>query len=172
MEIGKGASVVEALESIKRRNKSRVIDRAVNLLIQGYNSGADMGSIFKETADDILETNSILRERNATLIVEKYTLIFAGGFIVPAVLGLLVGMVTGMDFSVFDKLDFGISVSERQNILNTALFATQIYIAEYAILASLFLALQEGNRSKAFLYVIFLLPVSLLTYNLLKGGAV
>ena len=169
LEIQKGTSVVESLEGIKKRNKSRVIDRAINLLVQRYNSGAEMGQIFKETADDILETNSILRERNSALVVERYTLIFAGGIIVPAILGLLVGMITSMDFSIMEGLEFGIAVSERQNILNAALLANQIYIVEYAVLASFFLAMQSGKKGKVLLYAAFLLPISIIIYNLAKG---
>ena len=164
-EIKKGSTVAAALQGIKQRNNSRVIDRAIDLLIQGYNSGADMSKIFRETASDLLETNAILRERNATLIVEKYTLLFAGGLIVPAVLGLLASMVVGMDFTAMEHLDFGIAAEERENILNMSMAANQIYIAEYAIIASLYIANQENEIRKSLLYGVLLLPLSFFVYN-------
>ncbi len=169
LEIRKGAAVPKALGRVKRRNKSRVIGRAVNLLIQGYESGADMGACFKEAADDMLATNAILRERNATMVVEKYTLLLAGGIIVPAVLGLLVGLVSGMDFSALGELEFGISAAERAALLGAAMLANQIYIAEYAVLASIFIANQEGNRKNALPYALFLLPFSFASYSIARG---
>lgn len=168
-EMRKGASVEEALSGIKNRSKSRVIERAVNLLVQGYKSGADMGPIFKETAEDILETNQILRERVSTLVVEKYTLIFAGGIIVPVVLGLLSGMVSGMNFSVIESLELGMNSAQRKEIFEAALLGTQIYILEYAAIASFFIATQEGNSKKAVIYAAFLIPASLIAYTLAKG---
>ncbi|MFH1240248.1 MAG: type II secretion system F family protein [Candidatus Diapherotrites archaeon] len=168
-EIQKGASVEEALLSIKNRCKSRVIDRAITLLIHGYKSGADMSQIFKETAEDILETNEILRERVSTLIIEKYTLIFAGGIIVPVILGLLSGMVSGMNFSIIEGLELGMSALERKEIFEAALFGTKIYIIEYAIIASLFIANQEGNIKNAILYAVVLVPLSFAAFLIAQG---
>lgn len=168
-EIQKGSSVEDALSGIKNRCKSRVIERAINLLIHGYKSGADMSQIFKETAEDILETNEILRERGAALIIEKYTLIFAGGIIVPVILGLLSGMVSGMNFSIIEGLELGMSAVERKEIFNAAILGTQIYIIEYAIIASLFIANQEGNMKNAVIYAVFLVPLSFAAFLIAQG---
>lgn len=165
-EIEKGAPVEAALLNIKKRNRSAILDRAINLLVQGYNSGADMGRIFKEAAEDLLETNSIIRERVASMVVEKYTLLFAGGIIVPLVLGLIVGLVSGLEFGNLGELGIGMPTAERKEMLGAALFANQVYIGEYAILASLFIANQESNIKKAVVYAAVLLPLSLLVYNL------
>ncbi len=168
-EIEKGKSVKEALEEMKKRNKSKVIDRMANLLIQGYESGADMQSVFRETADDLLETNAIIRERAATMAIEKYTLLFAGGIIVPVVLGLIVGMAQKFSFVGFGEMEIGMPVAERKALLEAALLGNVVYIAEYALIASCFLAFQEGNRKKAVVYAILLLPAGLLAYAAAKG---
>ncbi len=165
-EIERGASVEEALRNISKRNKSKIIGRAVRLLVQGYNSGADLCDILKETAEDMMETNNILRQRMSTLIVEKYTLLFAGGIIVPLVLGLLVGMVNGLNFSSMAELSIGMDSAQRTGIINAALLGNILYIAEYSIIASLFIANQENNMKKALIYATFLMPASLAVYHL------
>lgn len=167
-EIEKGSTVQRALDNMASRCKSSIIERAMLLLKQGYGSGADMGSVFRESADDLLETNAILRERNAALVIEKYTLLLAGGIIVPAVLGLLVSMVSSMDFSALEMLEFGRSIEEKETLLQAAVAANQIYIIEYSLLASFFVAYLEGNPKKALLYALFLLPLSLLFFNAAK----
>ena len=131
-----------------------------------------MSSVFRAAADDFFETNSLLRERNAALVIEKYTLLFAGGIIVPAVLGLLTGMVSGIDFSGLQELGLGETLPEKTGLFEITLLASRIYIAEYAVIASVFIAEQEGNQKKAFLYALFLLPASFAVNFLAKTMAV
>jgi len=167
--IRKGATIKSALQEMSRRNKSGPISRAVSLLLLGHETGADMGSFLREAASDLLETNSILMERNATLVVEKATLLFAGGLIVPAVLGLIASLISGFSLDAFESLGFGSPAPERAELLSTVLLASKIYIGEYAIIASLFIANQEGNQKKALVYAAFLLPCSLATYFIASG---
>ncbi len=174
-ETRKGASIEDALISMAKRNNSAVLDRALNLLAQGYASGADMSETFREAAEDMLETNSILRERTSSMVIEKYTLLFAGGLVVPLVLGLIVGLVKGLDFSMLADLEIGMGAAGRSALLEAALLANMLYISEYAVLASLFVANQENDIKKSVIYAAVLVPLSIATYTLAQvlweGGA-
>ncbi|MBI4044787.1 MAG: type II secretion system F family protein [Candidatus Diapherotrites archaeon] len=163
-EINKGATPELALSNAKKRVKSRAFSRAIDLVVEGAKSGADAGAVFKEAAEDQLETNALIRERNSSLVIEKYTLIFAGGVIVPLVLGTVAGMLEQLDFSGLSEIGIGLSPAEKTDLLWAGKTAGFIYIIEYALIASFFLAFQEHDRKKTIVYAAFLLPVSLAVY--------
>ena len=80
--------------------------------------------------------------------------------------GLLAGIVSGLNFDALGTLQLGVDVKTRKALLEAALLGNQIYLAEYAIIASLFIANQENNLRKAVVYAVFLLPLSLAVYHL------
>ncbi|MBU2100199.1 type II secretion system F family protein [Candidatus Micrarchaeota archaeon] len=165
-ETEKGKTIEEALKGISLRCKSEIISRSINLLIQGNKSGCEMNKIFKETAEDILETQSIIRERIASLFIQKYTLILAGGIIVPALLGIITGFVNEMNFMGINELGLGMEPQIRKELISTSLIANQIYILEYALIASFFIAQQEGQTKKALVYALILIPLGIICYNI------
>ncbi|MBI4052711.1 MAG: type II secretion system F family protein [Candidatus Diapherotrites archaeon] len=159
-----GKSVAQAFADFSERADSAIADRALNLLLHGYESGADMSAVFRETAEDLLETASAFRERQAGLLVQKYTLLFAGAIIVPAILGMIISMVSGMHFSEFAEFGLGVPAEQRKQLFDAAVLGSQAYIAEYAILASAFLGFQEKDWKKGCLYAAFMLPAGFLAY--------
>ena len=61
---------------------------------------------------------------------------------------------------MLQEIGFGSGAQNLDEIENYSQIATLIYIAEYAAIASFFVALQEGRRENAILYAIGLLPCS------------
>jgi hypothetical protein len=167
-EISNGSGIVEAIERAKKRNKSRAFSSVMNLFLQSYHSGSKMGDLFKEAAENLLEMQAILRERGAVMLINKYTLILAAGLIVPAILGLIVGLVSGMSFDSLGELSIGMAVEERKQMLELATLGTNIYLGEYALLSSFFLALQEGNKKNFWIYSLILFPSSWIIFTLAK----
>ncbi len=167
-EIEKGAAVEQALEHMKKRINSQTVNKAINLLIQGYHSGAEMNLIFKETAEEIMETQSLLQERIANLTIEKYTLIFAGGILLPLILGLIVGLINSLNIDLIQGIDFGLTIGERKKLFEAVLLSNQVYIFLYAIIASIFIAQTENNSKKAIVYATILVPLSLIIYNVVQ----
>jgi len=159
-ELQNGASVEEVIARMQKLNKSKAITRATDLFLHGYKSGARISSLLKETAEDLLEAKAILKERQAVMLVTKYTLILAAGVIVPAILGLIIGLVSGMSFDAMGELSLGLSTQERKEIFNYAIIGTTIYVFEYALLSSFFLSLQEGNKKNFWVYSLALAPIA------------
>ncbi|HZX20050.1 MAG TPA: type II secretion system F family protein [archaeon] len=168
-QIENGIPIEIAFSNMKKRNKSLALNRAIDLLLNALHTGSAMNGVFRETAQDFMETNSILRERNANTTIEKYTLLLAGGIIVPLILGLLAGMVAGFNFSTISELGIGLGEQARTEIVEASLLGNIIYIFEYAIIASAFVAFQEGNQKKTILYASILIPLSFGVYFLGKG---
>jgi pilus assembly protein TadC len=168
-EIKKGASFEEALERIKRLNKSKEYSRVIDLLLQGYNSGASMSELFKETAENLLENKAIIKERQAVMLVTKYTLLLASAIIVPAILGLIIGLVSGFNFGSMSAMEFGLSVAQREEMFSLAVLGTNLYIIEYCVLSAFFLSIQEGNKKQFWIYCLFILPVALTAFFLAQA---
>ena len=159
LQIRRGASVEKALGKIKERNKGAVIARMIDVLLVAYESGAFLGESFRELAEELLEMKAMLVEKKASLAIERVTLIAGSALIVPFILGVLTGLVFEFDFSDIQLAGFS-STAQRQELLETAPTANQLYIIEYAVIASVFLAWLDGKPRKAFVYAIVLVPLS------------
>ncbi len=167
-QIKNGGEVKNTLERIGKINQSKAYSRTLDLFIQGYLSGAKMSKIFKENAEDLLETQSINRERGAVMLINKYTLIMSAGIIVPIILGLITGLVESFSFNTMSEIGLGLSVAERSALLQMGVLGTTIYLSEYALISSFFLAIQGGNKKQFWVYGAILLPIALIGYTLAR----
>jgi hypothetical protein len=156
-EIEKGASVKDALEHLSARNHSKVVDRACYLLIRAQEQGVDIVDALAALATDIKETKYLLRERAASLQLQKITLLASGGALVPLILGLVVGLATAMGrFSEEKAAAIGAQVAMVQPVF----FG---YVIIHALLACMAIGRQEGDIKKSVYYV---LPVTFLAVAL------
>ncbi|MDD3159818.1 MAG: type II secretion system F family protein [Candidatus ainarchaeum sp.] len=163
-EINNGGEIKIAIKNEIRRNKSQIFNKFGELLIQKYESGIKMNEMFKELAEDIIENRTILKERQATMLVTKYTLILSAGLIVPSVLGLIVGLITNLNFGGISQIEIGLSEIARKEILELSVLGTYIYLIEYALLSSFFLGIYNSNKKFAIVYGSILIPVSLIVF--------
>ncbi len=170
-QIKGGASVPSALNAMRERNDSLLLDRALSLILQGYKTGADMYSALRETADDIFSLTGIVRERASALAIQKYTLLFAGGLLIPVILGVVVSMVSSMSAGVSDVEIFSkLSAAERAELMGASTSALQAYLLAYALLASVFVAHAEGEGRKFIIYFILLAPASLALFTIARSA--
>jgi pilus assembly protein TadC len=164
--IRSGESVELALEKMVGRNGSKMLNRAINIMLSGYRTGIDLSEALREAAEDIEKTLTIDRENSASIVVEKYTILFAGGIIVPLILGSMISLVSSIDLSSLQEFGMG---GQSREILENAVFGNQIYVVIYSIIASVFVAYQENRIENSLVYVLFLLPTSLVLFNLARA---
>lgn len=163
-QIKSGKNIEETINKIKELNKSRELGQFFDVLIRGYNSGFELGKILNEMAEENLQNKAIIKERQAVMIVTKYTLILASVLIVPTILGLIITLVGGFSSSFSQGLDIGLSQIEREELFNMTVTGVNIYIIEYALISAFFLSLQEGNKKNFIIYSLVLLPLALLFF--------
>lgn len=160
-QIRSGASIAHALRAMKARNASQLLARVLDLFLQCYKAGKKVGTILKETAEDILEIQSIQREQSAALALQKYTILFGGCILIPVVLAFVLQVVTSL-------VEIGIG-AQQKDLLVIANDAIQIYLAIYVGLASTFIAMQEGRKRKAVIYFIVFCAIALALFNVTKA---
>ncbi len=163
-EIKNGAGVEEALERIMKLNKSAAYSRVIGLFLHGYRTGAKISLMFKESAEDLLNSKAIIKERQATMLITKYTLLLSAGIIVPAVLGSIIGLVSGFSSAGIGGIELGLSREKRDAIFSAAISAVSVYVFEYSVLSSIFLAQQEGNKKNFWIFASILVPLSMAVF--------
>lgn len=166
-EISKGESFDNALNNINKRVKSPLIKRAVKMLALEYRAGTNNSLTMKEIADDTQEILQAQREKNAAQAIEKYTLLIAGAFIVPLMLGAMVSISNSMGQNNLGFYDFDNEYNDL--ILSNSILGAQIYTVIYAFMASFFIAFQENKKDKSLAYALFLLPTSLIVFSLAQN---
>lgn len=153
-QVSAGFSVRVALQSIIDRNRSPIIERGISLLIKIQEVGASLEKALKSTAEDIHDMFLLLRERETVLSMQKYNLLLAC-VLVPAIFGAVLSLVSSLDLSYIETL---LSTTSSRNLLPVVEFSINIYLFEFSLLASLFLADYSGSWKRFAVYFVFLLP--------------
>lgn len=111
-------------------------------------------SYFAKLGQDALEFIQINRDRQNTLSLQKYTLIF-GAFLIPLIIKLSINMLKGV--VVISKTN--ISFSFFDSIIVP-------YLAIYALLSSIYVADSESKNSQSIVYFFIMFLISLIVYNI------
>ncbi|MEM2137537.1 MAG: type II secretion system F family protein [Candidatus Anstonellaceae archaeon] len=144
---------------------SQLAERAFSLLIVAYQSGADMHTALRETAQDIASFFALLRERSASLALQRYTIFASSAILVPMILGTLVSSVPAMAFQE------GGSPSQQSDAPITILLpAAQFYLLICAALSSSALGFLESDPKKSVLYFAAIAPLSQMLFAAASAG--
>jgi Flp pilus assembly protein TadB len=161
-KISAGASIPSALGSIASGSDSAMLSRSCTLISHAYMAGGPMHRALSETAQDILSTFSLISEREAALSLQKYTLLFGGGVLVPLILGIVHGMASSLG-------KFPGAAGGAEGISAAIPLATGAYLIIYSLISSIAIGHGEGQRGNWPVYFGILAPLSLLLYHLAAG---
>lgn len=160
-QIRKGYSVELSLNGIINRNKNKLLQRAMYLLLIGYNSGKDLSDVFNKMSKEIIALQDVSREKTSAISIQKYTLFISSGVLVPLVLKWVSNIVASIDISNLDSLEL---FAVDKTVAVFAGYAINIYLFEFALISSIFIAIADGNWKKFVLYAIFLIPLAYLVF--------
>ncbi|VVB67466.1 Type II secretion system (T2SS), protein F [Candidatus Norongarragalina meridionalis] len=166
-QVRAGMTVPKAIEAMRERNDSLLLGRAVALLQNSYESGSDMSAAFRAAAEDVFRLQALGREHAAAMTMQKYTLFAGGTVLVPLILGLLLNIVSSLDFA--SAGEFGVSTETHAGLVEAIVLGEQVYMVVFAAIASVFIASNEGNAAKAVLYFAVSAPFALLVFALVRG---
>lgn len=164
-----GLSPSQALSQVAKRSDSLLLSRVISLLIAAQQSGADASKSLRQVAEDSFKLSAIAKETSASLTLQKYTLLAAGAFIIPLVLGLLFASTASFSSSSLHEFGLGQSATQQAQMRQTVFMANQYYLAVFSLLASLLIASAQGSPKKFILYAAFIAPCSLLAFALAAG---
>lgn len=83
-----GANPVTVLHEWASHTPSVLVERTLGLLSIGYRTGGNLQKALRATAEDLLSSFSLMRERASMLSMQAYTLMAASGILVPAILAI------------------------------------------------------------------------------------
>lgn len=160
-KINKGHLAKDVFNILKKKYNSDLLDKFLDLLLYSVSIGTVTSNDYKNIVRDFLKSKELIDERKSILLMQKYTIIFAGGFIVPGILGVVISLVKSLTYDV-DITSIGLSSSS--SLFTIAYYCTIIYIIEYIIISSIYLSEISDNSKKTYIYISILLPVSLLIF--------
>lgn len=160
-KINKGHKPKEVFKVLKEKYQSPLLSKFLDLLEYSVFTGTVTSQDYKNIVKDFLRSRELVDERKSVLLMQKYTILFAGGLIVPGILGIVISLVKSLT-GIVDISVVGLASSSSLYIVSY--YCSIIYIIEYIVISSIYLSELEDNSKKVWVYISFLLPVSLLIF--------
>ncbi len=165
LKVKKGHNIKQLLVSLKNKYNSEILNQFLDLIVLSTTTGTVSLNDYKNIVKNFLKSKELIDERKSLLLMQKYTIVFAGGLIVPGILGVVISLVKKLSSSL-DMTSLGMTTSST--LYSVSYYCSIIYIIEYVVISSIYLSLLEDNSKKSIIYTLILLPVSLLIFFIAK----
>lgn len=187
-----GENLQNSLRGFANNVNSRVLKRAVDIILDSIAAGASLADILDEIADDVRATHRIIQERKSTTLMQVLFMVAAGVVVSPFIFGLITaiveflmgqslavqtlatgktGTIQGAESSWFcSPSSFmtatGPNVAGYWGCVRDAIMLLlMLYIIFEAIAVGLMTSMmREGNISKSFIYIPIFLFISYTVY--------
>lgn len=172
-KIFSGEPLDEALTELSERFNSRYLDRTVELIKEGVESGGEIAGILEKTAIDLRNMQIIRKEISASMVMYSIFIGFSAAIGAP-----FLYVVSSKLISIFERLwsnqpNVDLSISQYSQINPTApaitsiefnLFAIVIVVITSIIATLIISVIQTGRKSNFIKFILPFLIVSLGTF--------
>lgn len=162
-KINKGHKPKDLFLILKKKYGSDFLNKFLDLLEYSISTGSVSNQDYKNIVNDFLKSKELIEDRKSVLLMQKYTILITGGLIVPGILGVVISLVKSLT-QVLDVSVIGLSGNSLLFIV--AYYCSIIYILEYIIISSIYLSELDDNSKKAWVYILYLLPLSVIIFFL------
>ncbi|VVC01720.1 Type II secretion system (T2SS), protein F [uncultured archaeon] len=146
------------LEDLWKRNDSPALKKVCTMLTHAYNTNSLNQLHF--IAEDLLKNFEIKRERANLMSMQKYTILF-GGFIIPMILKISISLIANL-------AGFLSNGADATPMIGYIISLIPAYLIVYSLVSSFYIADIEGRKSRATIYFLLLVIVSLAVFNLIS----
>jgi hypothetical protein len=158
-----GHNIRELFLALSKKYSSEILDRFLELLLNSVTTGTVSVADYRTFSSNFLKSKQLIDERASALLMQKYTIIFAGGLIVPGILGIVISLVkkltSNLDFSLLQTIQ-GEAIASS-GLFNVCYICSIVYIIEYIIISSIYLGMLESDLKKSIIYLLFILPIAI-----------
>jgi pilus assembly protein TadC len=173
-----GEPLDEALTELSERFNSRYLDRTVELIKEGVESGGEIAGILEKTAMDLRNMQIIKKEISASMVMYSIFIGFSAAIGAP-----FLYVVSNKLISLFEKLwaaqpKVGLSISQYSQINPTSpaitsvefnLFAITIVIITTFIATLIISTIQTGKKSN---FIKFIFPFLIISLGVFYFGRI
>jgi pilus assembly protein TadC len=184
-----GESLQKALTDFSNKYDSITVQRSLNLLMIGLESGGEVGDLLSRIADNIRETEIIKKEMASSVTTYVIFILFATLGAAPFLFGLTTELIVIMK-SIMGNIQVGegsesfggmggmlSSTGNSITVLDYQLFAITSICLSSIFAAIIISVIQKGNAKESLKNIPFYIAIGLINYaiafkalNLLLGG--
>ncbi len=156
-----GEPLDSALTHFVKKYDSKVLERSINLLIEGLSAGGEMGALMNKIASNIQETNLMKKEMAANVTTYIIFITFATVVAAPFLFGMAYQLIIVIQ-EVFSRVDInpgatsGMPLSISKGVISTndfMIFAIVSLIITSFFSAIIVSAIKKGNITGGIKYI-------------------
>ncbi len=88
-----GENLENSLKGFSNNVRSRIVTRAINIILDSISAGASLADILDEISDDVKANQRIIDERRSSTLMQVLFMVAAGVIVSPFIFGLVISIV-------------------------------------------------------------------------------
>ncbi|NOZ80705.1 MAG: hypothetical protein GXP63_03445 [DPANN group archaeon] len=168
-----GVELSEAMRIFSNKYDSKVLRRAVNLLIEGIDAGGEIGNLLHKIASDIKESQLLKKEMAASVTNYTIFIIFAAIIAAPLLMALASQLLDVIS-SIITSIDLPKSASVPISLSGAGIKSVDFHIFSYlslgltALFSAMIVAIiKKGEVKDGIKYIPMFIAISFLIFTIL-----